>query len=323
VQVAVGTFNLNNLFSRFDFRADVSTASASTVKVEERRSFSFDDPSGFKLRTYLGKLVKGKLAAERGLIAERIKRMDLDVLAVQEVEGIDTLRQFVRDDLGGLYRHIVLIEGNDPRLIDIGLLSKLPIGGVTSWQHVPDPLSPGQPVFSRDLLQVEILSPSRRQRLFTVFNNHLKSHYVPFNAPDPDAERQRANELRQPQSEVAAAIIAAQMRPNSRFVVVGDMNDPPDSPFLAPLAAAPKLNLAFGVSQPQETRPGPGDPPPPSRAWTERFKPTGKPPVYTLMDQVWLSPALAAKQIGAFIERRTKVSGDGSDHDPAWVTLDL
>jgi exonuclease III len=39
------------------------------------------------------------------------------------------------------------------------------------------------------------------------------------------------------------------------------------------------------------------------------------------MDQVWLSPALAAKQTDAFIERRTKVSGDGSDHDPAWVTL--
>jgi hypothetical protein len=50
VQIAVGTFNLNNLFSRFDFRADVSTATASTVKVEERTSFSFEDPSGFKLR---------------------------------------------------------------------------------------------------------------------------------------------------------------------------------------------------------------------------------------------------------------------------------
>jgi endonuclease/exonuclease/phosphatase family metal-dependent hydrolase len=269
---------MNNLFSRFDFRADVSTASASTVKVEERTLFSFDDPSGFKLRTYLGKLVRGKLAAERELIAERIKRMDLDVLAVQEVEDIDTLRQFVRDDLGGLYRHIVLIEGNDPRLIDIGLLSKLPIGGVTSWQHVPDPLSPGQPVFSRDLLQVEILSASRRQRLFTVFNNHLKSHYVPFNAPDPDAERERANELRRRQSEVAATIIAAEMRPNSRFVVIGDMNDPPDSPFLEPLAAAPKLKLSFGLATPQETRPAPDDLAPPSPGWTERFKPTGSRP---------------------------------------------
>jgi hypothetical protein len=132
MQVTVGTFNLNNLFSRFDFSADVSTASASDVKVEQRTTFSFGDPAGFKLRTYEGRLVKGKPEAERRLIAARIKRMDLDVLAVQEVEDIDTLRQFNRDELGGRYRHIVLIEGNDPRLIDVGLLSKLPLGGVTS-----------------------------------------------------------------------------------------------------------------------------------------------------------------------------------------------
>src|SRR3954471_7335278 len=147
MKVSVGTFNLNNLFSRFDFSADVSTANASDVKVEQRTAFSFDDPNGFKLRTYEGRLVKGKPAAERKLIADRIKRMDLDVLAVQEVEDVDTLRQFVRDDLGGLYPHVVLLEGNDPRLIDVGLLSKLPLGGVTSWQHTPDPDDPGKPLF--------------------------------------------------------------------------------------------------------------------------------------------------------------------------------
>jgi hypothetical protein len=29
------------------------------------------------------------------------------------------------------------------------------------------------------------------------------------------------------------------------------------------------------------------------------------------------------KQTGAFIDRRSKVGGDGSDHDPAWITLNL
>ena len=34
--------------------------------------------------------------------------------------------------------------------------------------------------------------------------------------------------------------------------------------------------------------------------------------------------ALAAKQTGAFINRRQhKVTGDGSDHDPAWVEITL
>jgi endonuclease/exonuclease/phosphatase family metal-dependent hydrolase len=323
MQVTVGTFNLNNLFSRFDFSADVSTAGASDVKVEERTAFSFDDPTGFKLRTYQGRLVKGKPDKERKLIASRIKRMDLDVLAVQEVEDIDTLRQFVREDLGGLYRHVVLIEGNDPRLIDVGLLSKLPLGGVTSWQHTPDPADPGQPVFSRDLLEVEVLAEDRRRRLLSVFNTHLKSHFVPFTAPDPDAEQTRANELRRRQCEVAAAIISARTRPNASFVVVGDMNDPPDSPFLAPLVGDTKLKLSSGLTDAKETRPGPGSPPPPTTMWTERFKASGNPPVYTLMDQVWLSGRLAAKQTAAFIDRRTKVGGDGSDHDPSWVVLDL
>jgi virginiamycin B lyase len=135
--VSVGTFNLNNLFSRFNFEADVSTAKKSTV--ETKTTFTFSDPTGFKLRTYKGRLVKEKPEAERKLIASRIKEMDLDVLAVQEVEDINTLRRFVREDLGGLYNHSVLIERNDPRLIDVGLLSKRPFGGVTSWQAVGDP----------------------------------------------------------------------------------------------------------------------------------------------------------------------------------------
>ena len=42
-----------------------------------------------------------------------------------------------------------------------------------------------------------------------------------------------------------------------------------------------------------------------------------------LMDQIWLSPSLAPKLTGAFIDRRTKVGGDGTDHDPTWVVLDL
>jgi len=54
----IGTFNLNNLFSRFDFEADVATATTSTVMT--RTSFTFADPSGFRERRYQGKLVKGK-----------------------------------------------------------------------------------------------------------------------------------------------------------------------------------------------------------------------------------------------------------------------
>jgi hypothetical protein len=47
--------------------------------------------------------------------------MDLDVLAVQEVEDIEALKDFFRFHLDGLYPNIALIEGNDTRFIDVGL----------------------------------------------------------------------------------------------------------------------------------------------------------------------------------------------------------
>jgi hypothetical protein len=159
-----------------------------------------------------------------------------------------------------------------------------------------------------------VLNTGRKERLFTIFNNHLKSHFVLFTAADPAAEQARANELRRRQCQAAAAIIATETRPKSRYLLLGDMNEPPDSDFMAPLAESTQLKLAFGLTNPTETGPAPGSPAPPTVAWTERFKPSGKPAVYTLMDQIWLSPALAAKQTGAVIERRGKVGGDGSDH---------
>ena len=46
----------------------------------------------------------GKPAVERETIADRIARIDADVLAVQELEDIDTLKRFNSEDLGGRYR---------------------------------------------------------------------------------------------------------------------------------------------------------------------------------------------------------------------------
>jgi hypothetical protein len=57
-------------------------------------TYTFNDPERFQLRTYKGRLVQGKDPDDQHAIAERIGRMDLDVLAAQEVEDIDTLRFF-------------------------------------------------------------------------------------------------------------------------------------------------------------------------------------------------------------------------------------
>jgi hypothetical protein len=41
------------------------------------------------------------------------------------------------------------------------------------------------------------------------------------------------------------------------------------------------------------------------------------------LPRVWLSPSLAGHLTHAEINRRTNLTGDGSDHDPAWVRISL
>ncbi|HEX6263472.1 MAG TPA: endonuclease/exonuclease/phosphatase family protein [Actinomycetota bacterium] len=320
MEITVGTFNLNNLFSRFNFRARVDA-----IPEEERDvtvSFEFTERGEYWFRTFRGRLIDPMPEEQRRRLAARIKAMDLDVLAVQEVEDVEALRDFNRFHLEGMYPHAVLVEGNDARFIDVAVLSKLPLGGATSWQHEVHPEDPSRPVFARDLLQVEVLNESRSRRLLTVFNNHFTSKFISF-GEDPVAAAAAKTARRRRQAETVERIVDRQLRPDSPFVIVGDMNDTPDSEALAGLAQG-SLGLVDGLADPEETRPArPDDPPPATKAWTHRFKQGGQPARYELFDQIWLSPSLGPKQTGAFIERRTLHGGDGSDHDPAWVVLSI
>jgi endonuclease/exonuclease/phosphatase family metal-dependent hydrolase len=319
--IKIGTFNLNNLFSRFNFKGQVKAIRDGDNKVI--KSFTFDDPFNYSVRVSHNSLVMAKPEEERRRVAERILQMDLDILAVQEVEDITVLEQFVREDLKKKYPYRVLVEGNDQRLIDVGLVSRLPLGAVTSWRHAVHPNDPSKPIFSRDLLEVEILHPNTRNKILTIFNNHLKSKLV-MPGEDEEETTEKSNLRRWLQADAAASIIRARMRPNSLYLVLGDMNDTPDSPQLEPLAQNPVLKLVNGLAAPQETRPAKADTPPPlNTAWTHRFKAAGKPASYELFDQIWLSPNLAKHQTAAWIHRRSTHGGDGSDHDPAWVEVKL
>lgn len=319
--VKIGTFNLNNLFSRFNFKGRIEAILAGDTGLSV--TYTFDDPQEYAIRSFMGRLVKEKDEAATALIARRILEMDVDVLAVQEVEDLPALQHFNRTWLKGLYPFQALVEGNDPRLIDVGVLSKLPIGALTSWRFASHPDEPDSPIFSRDLLEVEILEPRRRKRLLTLFNTHLKSQYL---APheNPITGKQRADLTRRRQAEVTERILLERTRPNSAFVLLGDMNDSPESDCLAPFAQSRGLELVNGLTSARETRPPRRDnPPPASPMWTHRYKASGQPARYELFDQVWLSQRLALRQTAAWIGRREKLGGDGSDHDPAWVVLDV
>ncbi|MGE0643946.1 MAG: endonuclease/exonuclease/phosphatase family protein [Nitrospira sp.] len=324
MMIRVATFNLNNLFSRFNFQGEVDA-----IPPEGTGGITLTfEQNHFAARTFAGRLVREKDFSERNEIARRIKQViDADVLAVQEVEHIEILRQFNREHLGNLYSHIALVEGNDQRLIDVGILSKLPIGTIVSHQTAVHPDVPNRRVFSRDLLQTEILD-NNGNKLFTIYNTHLKSHFV-TPGEDPVQGAINADNTRKRQAEMISTILTKMERPNSRFILAGDMNDPPHSEFLAPMLSVDNQPLINSLEHPAETRPAkaetPGQGPgPQSKSWTHRFNPPGEEfPRYELFDHIWVSPSLANRISNPTIDRRTKHTGDGSDHDPAWIDIDL
>jgi hypothetical protein len=215
VDIRVGTFNLNNLFSRFNLytEADPQIRSAAEEATAEQPRAWLTNPQGEaaeqedlkvisrgeigpdgKLRwrrEFKGRLIYAKDPEAQETLAARIKALDVDVLCVQEVENLAALEDFVRylDLETAGFKHLSLVEGNDPRFIDVGVISKLPLGGVRSWRHHTHHDKPGEPAFSRDLLEVAVLNPETRDPVLTVYVNHLKSQL----ANDEDERKRTTN----------------------------------------------------------------------------------------------------------------------------------
>jgi hypothetical protein len=107
------------------------------------------------------------------------------------------------------------------------------------------------------------------------------------------------------------------------------MNDPPDSEHIQGMLTADNQSLVNALENADETRPAKPETPgqgrgPQSGTWTHRFNPSGpESPRFELLDQIWLSQSLAEQTTNRMIDRRTRHLGDGSDHDPAWVDLQL
>jgi len=320
MKLTVGTFNLNNLFDRWNFEGAVDVLAAGTSTVPA--TYTFDDEHRRRLQLDgHGKLLVAKKPEDTNRVAERLLAADVDVWVVQEVENVDVLKEFNRDHLNGSYQHVMVIDGNDStRFIDIGILSRRPLGGVTSYQRTFHPAVPDRPIFSRDLVEAEILDAQGR-KILTVFGTHLKSKYVDFTVADQAVAEAAAQLLRSRQAEMIVKIMSSRMSTRQRYLLCGDMNDTPDSPALVAYAQAGLTNALtapteVGTLQTKVVLPA-------SSAWTSTFKESGQQRSFDLIDQIWLSPALAPRLQGSFIGRRQKLARDGTDHDPAWVSLDL
>jgi endonuclease/exonuclease/phosphatase family metal-dependent hydrolase len=167
--------------------------------------------------------VPGPAALERKLaaIGRVLAGADADVILLQEVENQALLEQLAAEAFpAGGYRAF-LREGNDPRGIDVGVLSRLPFSpGPT---HLQERDRAASPLWSRELLELHLATAPRP---VVVLNAHLVSRL------DPRADGRRTEQARRVR-EVADDLARSAMAP--RVVVAGDLNDLPSSPALSPL----------------------------------------------------------------------------------------
>jgi endonuclease/exonuclease/phosphatase family metal-dependent hydrolase len=197
--VRIATFNVENLFARYRFRSGFEP--------------SADD--GFTINNLAFDIYN---ETEKQITARAIKAVNADIIVLQEVESLPVLDRFFSSYLGGtMYRHRLLIDGNDPRYIDVAVLSRFPITSAKTYRHLRTPAG-NSDLFSRDCLEVDL---EVNGRSLTLYANHLKSMME---------GRAESAPRRQLQAETVAQIVDARWKPlqyQGNFIVLGDMNDYP------------------------------------------------------------------------------------------------
>jgi endonuclease/exonuclease/phosphatase family metal-dependent hydrolase len=158
--------------------------------------------------------------AHRAEVGAVIALVDPDVAVLQEVENKAVLDDLNKTELGGKYVATSLIDGNDYRGVDIGVLSKFPIDSVVSHKSDAFPLNGTQGpnyYYARDCVEIHIKFNGRNM----VF---LGVHFKAKSNDDPIQRLAEAQHTR----AIADELLKAD--PTRAIVILGDFNDTPDSP---------------------------------------------------------------------------------------------
>ena len=210
-EFTIATFNVENLFIRYNFKGKkIKQGNKTTYKAYTAAELKKAVKDGFIIDS---KIITRNFEPIRKLTARTLKAVKADIIGLQEVESLDTLKTFNSRYLNSKYRYKIVIDGNDPRFIDVGLLSKFPIDYVRSHQFERSGRSY---VFSRDCLEVHF---NMGGKPLVVFVNHLKSMM---------GGRHQTKKRRELQSRKIIGILKDRFGSNygdADFVIMGDLND--------------------------------------------------------------------------------------------------
>lgn len=252
--------------------------------------------------------------------ARVIGLLNADVLSVIEAENRVGLKRFNEDVLPKVgsqpFGHVMLIDGNDDRGIDVGIMLKEEYRIVRMLSHVDEKDDEGT-IFSRDCAEYEIKTPQGNTLLLLV--NHFKSKG--YGKPAESA----AKRLRQ--AKRVRAIYDERINDGYDHVaVIGDLNEVPDESPMDPLIRDGST-LTDIMAHP-------------------KFVGDGRPGTHgngtksSKLDYILMSPKLSNKVLKGGIERRGVWGGENgtlfphlptikksvdaaSDHAALWVEVDI
>jgi endonuclease/exonuclease/phosphatase family metal-dependent hydrolase len=245
-----------------------------------------------------------------------IKEVNPDILVTVEVENRPTLDRFNKQVLKSQhnfsYPHFMVIDGNDTRGIDLGILSRFPLTEIRS--HVDDPHGSNSKIFSRDCPEYDIILPGGER--IVILPNHFKSKR--------NGNDQESQERRRLQAKTAHDIAKDALNRTPFVLIAGDLNDTPGTPqnpsTLEKLFEDGFVDVMDHPSYPTD-RPGTYN--------------TGL--ASAKLDYLIMSPQLRAKLLNTGIERRgsfhpltfphfdtvTKKTEEASDHHLVFAEFDF
>ncbi len=237
----LGSFNIENLMTRFDF-----TGFRNQLR-KDRVLHLFDVRNQQDYERLEAARVVASTDDTRQLSALAIADTAADILCLQEVDSMEALKAFEYGYLfrmvGSGYRHKYLVEGNDSRGIDVGVMmrdethdgEKIEIVDIRSHAALTyDDLElftpqlaatakPDDRIFKRDCLELELKIGGRPLALYVV---HLKSM---SNGRDGVDGRSYSMPVREAETKAIRHIVEARFgkgeTADKNFVICGDMND--------------------------------------------------------------------------------------------------
>ncbi len=176
--VSIMTYNVENLFDTIhdkgkedytylpkvikDNSAEIQAYCKSLSKEHYKKSCLETDWTKDKLETKIKNIAKVIMTAQSGYGA--------DILVFQEVENLNVLTMLVNKELSKFgYNYVTLLEGQDSRGIDIGMVSRFPV--LSQKVHHLN-LAPHSTRTTRPILEVTYAVAGKT---VTVFGNHWPS----------------------------------------------------------------------------------------------------------------------------------------------------